>query len=407
MVVSLTANDASAQHHGGFAADALRVMEANWRAEGYTCPNRDRYPWQWLWDSCFHSIVWAHAGDERALTELASCFAGQLPGGFVPHMAYPSDPDHHAGFWGRRGWSSITQPPMFGHALAELARRGIDPPGELIERAGRGLWFLLEQRRRSPAGLVEVVHPWESGADDSPRWDDLMGGADIDAAKRRSVKGALLDAVLRASDGAAVANDECRVGAVSFSSLVAFNCAELAWLTGDRAIGAAGGELAESVSARWINESATWADDGTTASGSGRARTLEALTATLVDPDRRHVDVALATLVDDAAHGARYGPTGVHRGEPTYQPTAYWRGSSWPQLSYLLWLAATRHGAVEVAERVASGLVAGARRSGFAEYWHPDTAVPGGAVPQSWTTLAWVVAAPLPSGAGQGPTVGN
>jgi hypothetical protein len=44
-----------------------------------------------------------------------------------------------------------------------------------------------------------------------------------------------------------------------------------------------------------------------------------------------------------------------------------------------------------VAAALRRGLIDGAVTSGFAEYWHPDTGVGGGAVPQSWTGLAYVV----------------
>ena len=45
---------------------AVAVLERN-RRDGWTCPSADLYPHQWLWDSCFHAIVWAELGDERAV----------------------------------------------------------------------------------------------------------------------------------------------------------------------------------------------------------------------------------------------------------------------------------------------------------------------------------------------------
>mgnify|MGYP003557345335 CR=1 FL=1 len=42
---------------------ARAVLDANWREPGFTCPNGTTYPWLWLWDSCFHSIVWAELGE--------------------------------------------------------------------------------------------------------------------------------------------------------------------------------------------------------------------------------------------------------------------------------------------------------------------------------------------------------
>jgi hypothetical protein len=369
------------------------MLEAHWRPEGYTSPNLATYPWQWLWDSCFHAIAWAEAGDDRAVVELATVFAGQDPDtGFVPHMGYQRDPDHDAAFWGRRGFSSITQPPMYGHAVAELLARGVAVPDEVVERAAAGLRFLTGRRRRSPGGLVELVHPWESGADDSIRWDDLVGGSLVTPVERHRRKGELLAAVVRDGTGCPLANDAFAVGAASFTALVAFNAAELAGATGDDALAAAARELSEALGARWDPGLVTWVDDGPTARSSGRARSVEALLGALVDPDPAHVEAALASLVDAAAHGATYGPTGVHRAEAAYSPTTYWRGPAWPQLGYLLWVAADRHGRPEVAARLATCLVDGAVRSGLAEYRHPDTAAPGGAVPQSWTALAWVVA---------------
>ena len=85
-------------------------------------------------------------------------------------------------------------------------------------------------------------------------------------------------------------------------------------------------------------------------------------------------------------------PGGVHRDEPTFEPTTYWRGPAWPQLTYLLWVAADRRRPIAAAaDDLAGRLVAGARRSGLAEYWHPDTGAGLGAVPQSWAALAAVV----------------
>lgn len=60
---------------------------------GYTCPNPQRYIWQWLWDSCFHAIVWAELGEaDRALLELQTLLTTIEPSGFVPHMNFVKDP---------------------------------------------------------------------------------------------------------------------------------------------------------------------------------------------------------------------------------------------------------------------------------------------------------------------------
>src|SRR3546814_20387922 len=103
---------------------------------------------------------------------LETALSAQDADGFVPHLRYVHEPRPHQDFWGRPDTSSITQPPMYGHALAELERAGMPVSDEVLDRATRGMWFLLRDRKRSPGGLVELCPPWESGCDARPRRDD-------------------------------------------------------------------------------------------------------------------------------------------------------------------------------------------------------------------------------------------
>jgi len=374
-------------------ADRARVMlEQHWQPRGYTVPNSSVYPHQWLWDSCFHAVVWAHLGrPERATRELANVFARQHADGFVPHMTYWDRPELHASFWGRSGESAITQPPMYGHALAELVRLGVPVAEEIGRRAVAGLAFLLGPRRGDRA-LVPIVHPWESGCDDSPRWD-RWAGLERTAASWRARKGDLVASIVSSPTGSALANPSFEVESAAFNALVAFNARELI----DVGFGV---ELAEGVEAivgeldrRWDPALATWADDDGQGEGvlDPPVRTLEALLPVLVTGDAARAAAVLDQVLDGDAFGGACGPAQVHRAEPAYEPTAYWRGPAWPQLTYLLWLAAVRRADAAAAAALAERLVVGAERSGFAEYWHPDTGAGLGAVPQSWAALAAVV----------------
>ncbi|GIS98353.1 MAG: hypothetical protein CM1200mP26_00660 [Acidimicrobiales bacterium] len=131
------------------AAVVHSMMDDHWVPEGYAAPNSLVYPWQWFWDSCFHVLVWLALGDvDRSQRELAVALTPQVSSGFVPHMHYVRQPGFHEDLWGRRNGSSITQPPMYGHAVAELARAGYPPDDDVGDRAAAGLWFLLRGRRR-------------------------------------------------------------------------------------------------------------------------------------------------------------------------------------------------------------------------------------------------------------------
>jgi hypothetical protein len=201
---------------------------------------------------------------------------------------------------------------------------------------------------------VAVRHPWETGCDDSARFDH-WGAADRD--RWFDVKGELV-----ASGGAGF---DC--APVGLTAMVAWDALELGL--------APPAGLLDALASRYDAELGTWVDAGDGAASSGRTRTLDGLLPLLVVP--RH-DVPVGDYL------APFGPRGMHPDEPGYQPDRYWRGGVWAPLAYLLWRAG--------ADGAAAPTVAGAEASGLAEWWHPDTAAPGGAVPQSWTGLALLLA---------------
>ncbi len=192
--------------------------------------------------------------------------------------------------------------------------------------------------------------------------------------------------------GSPVANAAFAVGSVGFNALVAFNAMELATVTDDERLRADSIALADALAE----------PVGPRAGHLGRRRTHRrrfgppahdrcSSAAASRGPSAPRAGAAGArALTSPAAHGAPFGPTGVHRSEPAFAPSTYWRGSSWPQLTYLLALATSRSGDSEETASLASSLRAGALSSGWAEHWDPDSGVGLGAAPQSWTTLAAV-----------------
>ncbi len=378
---------------------ALDILHAHWRPDsGYCVPNPATYPHQWLWDSAFHAVAWARLGDDRGVAELSALLAGQLDGGMVPHMRYgPVPPTAWLG--PLAGASSITQPPMFGHAVAELVRCGFAVPGDVVGRATRGLRWLLDTRR-DPSGLVFVVHPWEAGNDHSPRWDGwgVPGTTPdtYDQELRSQWNIELMRDVIIDSDGAATGSSRFMVCPAAFNAYVAFNARELGGISADRTLLREADELAQLIDdLLWEEDTNLWADRPVVG-GDGRTHKIpisDGAMPLLVSANREHAQRALRTLVDPHVFGGTpFGPTNVARDQPSYDPAAYWRGAAWPNLSYLLWLAARRWDDTAIADQIARSTIAGAQVSGWAEYWNPETGNGLGAAPQSWTALAAVMA---------------
>jgi hypothetical protein len=340
----------------------------------------------WLWDSCFHAIARSRLGDPRCVRELESVFSLQLPNGFIPHMGYFTKPQASLGMWHLPGRSDITQPPMYGHALVVLAGRGFAVE-HLYAAATAALDYVLEHRRDPASGLIRVVHPWETGCDNSPRWD---GWRDAPFNERRwNIKKRALVRSLQLRDGAAWANPGFDVGSAGFSALVAFNARELAELTANQDLLSKASALARAIDGQWVRSQRTWSDVCLAGPRStSTVRTLDALFGVLVSENRHHLDGAFAEIFDRRSFWRPHGPAGTAADERSYDPGAYWRGDAWPQELYLVMVAAQRRGRQADAGRLAERLVLGCLGSGYAERWNPETGAGLGAIPQGWAALA-------------------
>lgn len=70
---------------------------------------------------------------------------------------------------------------------------------------------------------------------------------------------------------------------------------------------------------------------------------------------------------------------------PLFDPSRYWRGPAWFNITWLLRRGLTDHGAAGLAEGLRAGMLDAAARSGFREYVDPRTAEGRGAHHFSWT----------------------
>ncbi len=143
----------------------------------YTVPSSSLYPHQWLWDSCFHAIIYTRLGDhEFAKQELLSLLAGQWENGMIPHMIYWGESEKQRQNWGtEKNTSSITQPPMIAYAVETVYEETEDK--DFIKKVYRDLdryYKWLHKDRSTDSALLSIIHPWESGKDDFVPWDKVM-----------------------------------------------------------------------------------------------------------------------------------------------------------------------------------------------------------------------------------------
>jgi hypothetical protein len=79
----------------------------------------------------------------------------------------------------------LTQPPLHARAALEVARRAGDrAAGDAFLRRGFPRLaaqhaYLAGRRDAGGGGLAAIVHPWESGLDDSPAWDEPLAAVEL------------------------------------------------------------------------------------------------------------------------------------------------------------------------------------------------------------------------------------
>lgn len=181
---------------------AKTILANNWTG-AFTKPAPHLYPHQWNWDAGFIALGHSHYDMERACQELRSLFRGQWDNGLLPQIVFQAPAAGGRYFPGADFWqthtsseapgdpitSGITMPPVHGFVLWELWQNSGEDPQlipflkELFPKVKALHEYLYEYRDPMHEGLVYIRHPWESGTDNSPTWDEALARIAIDKMK--------------------------------------------------------------------------------------------------------------------------------------------------------------------------------------------------------------------------------
>jgi putative isomerase len=136
-------------------------------------PSKIYYVGVWQWDAFFHALAYRHVDKKLAHDQLRIVIDHQRADGMIP------DAVHDEGTITRLSHpieGDVTKPPLLAWAAWKLYeldhdREFLDEIYEPIVR-WNNWWF--EQNDSDGDGLCEYHHPYSSGLDDSPLWDDGM-----------------------------------------------------------------------------------------------------------------------------------------------------------------------------------------------------------------------------------------
>jgi glycogen debranching enzyme len=402
---------------------AVEVLKENDRG-GYTVPTKGLYPFQWNWDSCLTALGQGFFDEDRAWTEIETLFAHQWPDGMVPHIIFHVDNDGY--FPGPDVWrtgrpiatSGITQPPVAGFSIRRLFERAADKG--LAERRARTLlpkidawhrWF-YEHRDPGGEGLVAIIHPWESGRDNSIDWDEAferVPDEGVEPYVRRDTQHA--DPAHRPTKAQydrylwlvqhfrSLGWDNSKLHDASpfrivdpgFNAILIRSAADLA---------AVAEELGE---AEIAQANRTRAERGVAAlerlwnGKHGQYLCLDRTTGSLVDsasiggllpvfaaiPNARAQTIA--RRIERIAETARFVVPSHDPDDPRLDSKRYWRGPVWLVVNYMIADGLIAAGESEVAAKITASSLKLISESGFAEYYDPFTGEACGGGRFTWT----------------------
>jgi hypothetical protein len=380
------------------------VLAANWRHGkrrpdgqpfGYTCPSPGHYPWQWFWDSCFTAITWRRFDPARARQELESLLAAQRDDGFIGHTIFWNEPLKGSRRYTYNvvdpdaGMTASIQPP----ALAWAWRIAVGDPRE-HEGIRRQHEWLAAHRDLDGDGLLWIVQPDESGLDASSQFDPIWGN------RRHGTAGFLFLVRRNRRLGFDLSRIAAAGGPVCLEVLtnVLYNLSRLA--LGQPSLTPA------LVDRCWDERRGLFWPVGRPAARHPIPATVAAL-APLALPDlpvaigRRLVE---EHLLDRNQFLTPVPPPSVSLAEPSFTLTdtgrlgqrIYWRGPTWVNAAWLVWLGLIRLGYREPAADLARRLADTVDRFGLREYYNPFTGAGMGAINFGWSTLVLEMLEPDP-----------
>lgn len=384
---------------------------------------------------------------DRALRELEVLFAAQWSDGRVPHVVF--NPESHDYFPGADVWATATlnpaaprapqtsglvQPPV--HALATWLLLGVSDT-QLRTRL-QALYpkllawhrYLATARDPESSGLLTIYHPWESGTDNSPRWDAALAQVDVGdlpAYQRHDLKHvadaserpthAEYDRYLwlverlkaaRYDDNQIRLSHPFLIKDVLMSAIFALASDALAQLA--RALDAPASDIVEidawteratqAVESAWDPGSRLALDFDVCAEQPIHVQTCAGLAPILLPRGQRELlESSVAELMGPSFAGqpglAFAVIPSAAPDSPGYNRRAYWRGPTWPFLNWLYWWSLRQHGFEPQADalRTANLQLLDRPQARFAEYFEPLTGEPLGSLEQSWTAavvLDWL-----------------
>lgn len=368
----------------------------------YTVPSPETYPYQWLWDSCFHAIILSDFKINDAKKEIFSLLSKQFQNGMIPHMIYWETP-RKTNFpnitWGKEGISTITQPPMLAYAVWQIFQK--DKDIGFLKSVYRHLYHfyrhLLYDRDPHEKNLIGILNPDESGEDNSPRFDLVLNLPPIQTLEENMKRRLKL----------VEQNIECKFDApfcmrnffwvkdVPFNSIMVENLRCLSQIA--KKIDFKDDSLHFTKKADQISQAMRkWMlEDGIFWSTYGENyKKIKVKTWAIFAPMFAKIltqseaeELIGMHLLNKKEFWTNFPVPTVALNEPAFDPQGFWRGPTWIGTNWFIYKGLQNYGFTDIAKEIKKSSIALIQKSGFREYFNPLTGQGLGAKNFTWGGL--------------------
>lgn len=324
-------------------------------------PSVIHYIGVWQWDAFFHALAYQYVDPQLAENQLRIVLDHQRADGMIP------DAVHDEGVITR--WvvphtnqeADVTKPPLIGWTALKLyATTGNrDFLDEIYEPLCRWNHWWFAQNDDHYDGIAQYNHPFSSGLDDSPLWDE---GMPVESPELNTYLVMQMDALAKIADILRLADDAAQ------------------WRAQAQA-------LAKKIIAYFWDEQAGvfWAMRD--------HKPIRVLTPFNLYPlftgrlPRAMADRLVAHLTAPDEFWAEHPIPTVARNDAKYDPNKMWRGPTWVNINYFFIEGLARGGYPDLARELRDKTLAlMMRHNDLYEYYNPDT---GNPPPHAASVFGW------------------
>ena len=364
--------------------------------------------------------------------ELEFILKGQRRDGFIPHIIFHQESDDY--FPGPDTWgataedgvvpgSKISQPPILAwgywllYQASNTKEQRIKRIKEIFPRLCQHyLWWIQNRQIKDRPGLISSIHPWETGMDNSPVWDEPMkqvpvykgeyarkdiGLVDMAERPTKDEYDRYLYLVKLLSDGKSdkeMANDgPFSVYDVCIISLFHRSCKALLALGAEinmdppMAIKQFMVETSKNINKLWLGDKgyfSTWDALADKPLPHKISACFLPLFAGLASKEQAKM---MNEVLQDILAEVKYGIPSTAASDAKYDSCRYWRGPVWFHINWMIAQGLEQYGYNDTAKRLKQDMQKLAARSGFYEYYDSANGKGCGGGDFSWTAATYLV----------------